>query len=263
MSDFILTKENYYSSEANRLYMSVSQYRSFLQCEAAALAELKGEYEPEEKDSLLFGKYVHAWNEGTLDKFKTEYPEMYKKDGTLYAKFENVNKCIEAIENDKNMVEYLSGQKEVIFTAELYGTQWKILIDSYYPEKGRFADLKVMRDITTTYYNREYKTYESFVDHFKYNLQMAIYAKIEKLATGRNDYLEPFICVVTKESPPDKYILNGFKEEIEYWTDDVKYLLPRILAVKNEIELPNYCGKCAYCRKIKTAEVHNYRELLV
>lgn len=35
-----LTAENYYSPEANQAYMSVSQFRSFEVCEAAAIAEL-------------------------------------------------------------------------------------------------------------------------------------------------------------------------------------------------------------------------------
>ena len=33
-----LTEENYYSNEADWQYMSVSQYKKFLECEAAAVA---------------------------------------------------------------------------------------------------------------------------------------------------------------------------------------------------------------------------------
>jgi hypothetical protein len=260
---FILTKENYFSQEASKEYMSVSQYKSFLTCEAAALAEINGEYEREQKDALLFGQCVHAWNEGILDDFKMNHPEMFKKDGSIYAKFHGVDECIDAIKNDSTMMEYLTGQKEVMFTAELFGVPWKILIDCYCPEKGRFTDLKIMRDVTTTYYNRDYKVYTSFVDNYKYNLQMIIYAEIEKRATGREDYLEPFLAIVTKESPPDKLILNGFKEEILFLLSEVEYNMPRIIKVKNGIEEPTYCGKCDYCRSIKNVEVMNYRELPV
>ena len=43
----ILTNDNYYSPEANWEYMSVSQYKQFLKCEAAAMAQLKGEWSSE------------------------------------------------------------------------------------------------------------------------------------------------------------------------------------------------------------------------
>jgi len=41
-----LNSENYYSLEANRAFMSYSQFKSFQECEAAALAEVRGEYTP-------------------------------------------------------------------------------------------------------------------------------------------------------------------------------------------------------------------------
>ena len=57
---FNLNNENYYSSEANREYWSVSQFKTFDKCEAAGLAEVLGEYEREETDALLIGSYVDA-----------------------------------------------------------------------------------------------------------------------------------------------------------------------------------------------------------
>ena len=48
-----LTNQNYYSQEANKTYMSVSQLKSFMKCEAAAMAELRGD---------MFGrKQLHYW----------------------------------------------------------------------------------------------------------------------------------------------------------------------------------------------------------
>ncbi len=60
----ILSDENYYSTEADLAYMSVSQYKKFLECEAAALAKLKGEWTPEsDPKALLVGNYVHSYFE--------------------------------------------------------------------------------------------------------------------------------------------------------------------------------------------------------
>ena len=56
METIILSDENYYSNEADWHYMSVSQYKSFLECEAATLAKLKNEWEPDsDKKPLLVG----------------------------------------------------------------------------------------------------------------------------------------------------------------------------------------------------------------
>lgn len=50
----ILTNENYYSQEANKAYMSVSQYKSFLECEACAMAQINGEYERQATMGMRF-----------------------------------------------------------------------------------------------------------------------------------------------------------------------------------------------------------------
>ena len=65
-----LTNENYFSKEADMEYMSVSQFKAFEQCEAAALASVKGEWERPKTTALLVGSYVDAHFEGTLDVFK-------------------------------------------------------------------------------------------------------------------------------------------------------------------------------------------------
>ena len=53
-----LTDDNYYSAEANWDYMSASQFKSFRKCEAAAMAELRGEWGRKESSALLVGSYV-------------------------------------------------------------------------------------------------------------------------------------------------------------------------------------------------------------
>ena len=75
----ILTKDNYYSSEENQEYMSVSQYKDFRKCEAMALASLRGEWVRPQTTALLVGSYIDSWFEGTLEEFKAAHPEIYKK----------------------------------------------------------------------------------------------------------------------------------------------------------------------------------------
>jgi hypothetical protein len=87
----------------------------------------------------------------------------------------------------------MGGKKQIILTAELFGTQWKIKIDSYHPDK--IVDLKVMRSM-------ERVMGQSFVEHWGYDLQMAIYSAVE----GRE--LATYLAVVTKQDPPDKEIIS-------------------------------------------------------
>ena len=68
----ILTSENYYSEKSNLEYMSVSQYKQFQKCEAAAMAELKGEWKRPKSTALLVGSYIDSWFEGSLESFKIE-----------------------------------------------------------------------------------------------------------------------------------------------------------------------------------------------
>lgn len=74
-----LTQENYFGHEANKEYMSKSQFRSWQTCEAATLAELNGEFERETTLALLVGSYIDAAMDSPeeLQKFESEHPEMF------------------------------------------------------------------------------------------------------------------------------------------------------------------------------------------
>ena len=64
-----LNQENYYSDDANREFFSVSQYKSFMSCEARAMAEISGEYVRPVTRALLVGSFVDRYFEGTLEDF--------------------------------------------------------------------------------------------------------------------------------------------------------------------------------------------------
>ena len=72
-----LTENNYYDRASDLAYMSVSQYKSFMSCEARTMAKLNGEYEEKKNSSLLFGSYIDSYFEGTLDDFKAKNPELF------------------------------------------------------------------------------------------------------------------------------------------------------------------------------------------
>lgn len=87
MSLPVVTAENYYSPEMNMAYMGSTQFKAFEKCEAAALAELKGEYHPPSSTALLVGGYIDAWFSGELPLYQAQHPEIFKRDGTLKAEY--------------------------------------------------------------------------------------------------------------------------------------------------------------------------------
>ena len=124
MSRFVLTDENYYSREADILYMSCSQFQSFQTCEAATMARLWGEWEPKGTNDALFqGQYFHSYFESPeaftafcnagFDKiFKTKTT---KARGTeivgKYAPFERLDEMIRVVESDPFMSRRIRGNR--------------------------------------------------------------------------------------------------------------------------------------------------------
>ena len=259
-----LTRENYHSLEANRAFMSNSQYKAFLECEAKQMAILAGTHIEETSDAFLVGSYVHAWAEGRKDEFIAEHPEMFLKGKKeLKAPFKSADDMIYTLVTDQLCLYMLEGRKEVILTAEFAGTPWKIMIDAYQQDRRRIVDLKTTRNIREKVWDNEVREKVSFVEQYKYIQQAAIYTEIERLASGREDIFDFYIVAVSKQDPPDKEVIDLRDPERYYYElEQVKANMPRILAVKSGQETPNRCERCDFCRKTRklTGAIH-YTEL--
>lgn len=258
-----LNHDNYFSSEADREYFSVSQFKAFRQCEAKTMAKLNGTWVDGDNDAFTLGSYVHLWSEGgNLGEFRAAHPEMFKKDGTLLKKYEVADKMIQTLAEDPLIEKVREGQKEVIMTGDLFGTPWKIMIDIYNPSKGVFVDLKTTREISKKYWNEELRVKQNFVEFYDYLLQMAVYAEVERLNRGADNYLQPHIIAVSKEEIPDKAVILVGTEFIKDKLLEVETLLPRLINVKTGQEEPSRCEHCDYCRSTKKIDkIVHYAEL--
>lgn len=231
-----LNRNNYYSRDANQNYMSVSQFKSFNQCEAATMVELNGDWNPPKTTALLVGSYVDAWYEGTLEAFKADNPEIFKRDGTLKADYIQAKRIIERVSQDETFMAYMAGEKQRIFTGELFGTHWKIKVDSWFLDK--LVDLKVMRTL-------EPIMGKSFIEHWGYDIQGAVYQAVEG---GHKPF---FIAAATKEEPTDLEVIHIPQYALDEALSYLERRMPHILAVKRGEIKPERCGRCAYCKATK------------
>lgn len=241
----MMTNENYFSPENQMKYMGASQFKAFDDCEARALAELKGEYEREVTNSLLIGSYVDAHFEKTLDIFRARHPEIFTRNGDLKADFKRAEYIIERIERDPLFMEFMSGQKQVIKTGEICGVPFKIKIDSYHPGK-MIVDLKIMKDMEPIW--KEEKGRINFAEAWGYDIQGAIYQAIE------GNHLPFYLAVATKEVEPDIEIIEIPQHYLDAALEYVKQKVMRLQAIKEGDIEPARCEKCNYCRRTKVLE---------
>ena len=241
-----LTSSNYHSVDANKEYWSVSLFKAFDKCEASGLAQVRGQYEREETDSLLIGSYVDAYFSGEMDEFVGEHSEtMFTKKGTLYAKYETANRCINAVECQPLMMDYLTGDKQVIMTADLFGVPWKIKMDVFNGE--RIVDLKCVKDFEPMYKDGFGRV--SWVEYWGYDIQGAIYQKVVELNTGKK--LPFYIVAVTKEKVPDVIVLQIPQSVLDTALKVVEAKIDRFDLIKTGDIEPEGCGKCEFCKSTK------------
>lgn len=261
----LLTNENYFSKEAEQKYLSVSQYKNFmgslgkLACEAEAMALLDGSWEREKTTALMVGSYVDAHFEGSLDLFRAQNPSLFKKDGGLKAEYVKAEEIINRIERDELFMRYMSGKKQVIMAAEMFGAEWKIKIDSYL-EGIAIVDLKIMRELHKAEYTKDFG-YMDFIQYWGYDLQGAIYQEVVYRNTGKR--LPFFIAAASKEKEPDIELIWVPDEHLREKLLEVERNTPKVLALKSGEVEPIRCELCDYCKHTKVLKnpIH-FSELL-
>ncbi len=251
-----LTPSNYYDQETNKKYMSASQYKDFagslgsMGCEARALARIKGEYIEEPSKAMLIGSFVDAYFEGTIDDFKNNNPEIYTKKGELRAEYLQAEVLIKRIERDAYFMKTLSGEKQVIMEAKIFGANWKIKIDSYFEGKT-IVDLKTCASIQKAFWVKDLG-YIDFGKYWGYDIQLAIYQKVVEINTGEK--LPCLISAISKEKEPDIECLIFTQQELDEALGTVEQNIGRILTLKEGQFEPSKCGVCDYCKSKKVIE---------
>lgn len=278
-----LTAKNYFGREAAQEFMSVSQFKAFQRCEAAALAEIRGEYIRPETTALLVGSYVDSKLEGpkAFEEFVAEHPEMFKKDGTLKADFIQAEKIYERFQSDRLLFLLLSGRKQVVVKGKIAGVPFRGKIDNLagvticrtimkeFPGTaeilggpfcdGAIVDGKVMRDFAPVWSDREGRKV-NWVDSWDYVLQGAAYRELWRQKTGKT---LPFIlAAATKEEETDLDALWVPPGELDAGLRIIEDNAPIYQEIKLGKREPIRCEGCAYCRATKKlTTIRNYKDI--
>lgn len=242
-----LSDDTYYGKEADQTFFSVSQYKDFCKCEAAAMAKIRGEYEQKQTKAMLIGTLVDRWFEGTLDKLRVESPNIfYCRNGALRADFRKADQIIKRLQKDERFMLYMSGHKQKILTFEMFGALWKMKMDSFVSEIC-VTDLKVVQNFKSLAF-------------WRYDIQGAAYIEGVRIALGQD--LPFYLAAVTKEAVPNFDIFQVDRPTLDMALREIERNMPRFIAVKAGLEEPHYCGVCDYCKSVKKARIRNYSELL-
>ena len=273
----ILTAENYYSREANMEYMSVSQFKAFDRCQAAAMAELRGEYAPAASTAMLVGGYVDAWFSGELPLFQAQHPEIFKRDGTLKSEYIKAQEIISRMESDDLFSLLMAGKKQVILTGEIAGVPFKGKVDSLldaeacqnivklFPEtaevlgespRGAIVDQKVMRDLRPVWSDEDHSKLP-FVEAYGYDIQGAVYRELESHGL-------PFVLAVgTKEAVTDLAALTISDADLTSALYQVEDRAPYYQKIKRGELQPRRCEHCDYCKATRQLTgIIDYRDLV-
>lgn len=261
-----VTAENYYSPEMARKYYSVSQIKAFMDCESAAVAEIKGEHVREKTPALLVGGYIDAYFAWEMDEYREAHPEIFKKGGMLKSEFVQAEQIIERIEQDTLAIDMMTGEAQKIVTGKIAGYPFKAKLDFWlmdeccediadrWPgmdmlrgQKGAIVDLKIVKDFSPMY--REGEGRMHFIEYWRYDLQMSIYQELMRQQVGEK--VPCFILAATKQDPPDIQLYQIPQEWMDFQMEQLKKMLPDIDEAKQGRRIQDQCGKCAWCRQIK------------
>jgi hypothetical protein len=239
-----LTQNNYYGKKSNQEFMSVSQYKSFVKCEAMAMAEINGTYERPKSKALLLGSLVDELLTGTKETqdafFEENKAELFKKNGDPYADVAQAFETAALIEKQPLMKEHLSGKHQVVMTGKIAGVPFKIKMDSYHPDK-MIVDLKYMSSL------RSPNMFDSMVKYWGYDIQGAIYQEVVRQNTGKR--LPFYLDIGTKENPAHLDIAEIKQYDLDAALDNVISRVARFDLVKQGKAEPERCEEydCDYC----------------
>ena len=262
-----VNQDNYYGDISNKEYMSASQFKDFMRCEAMAKAKVDGEFELAVTDAMLIGSYFESIVEGTHEQFQQSHPEMFRK-GTedlldtskLLKVYADAWRMYDAVKDSELWQSLVTrGETQKIVVGDIEGVPFKGMLDVYNVGHS-IVDIKTTRSFGKVW-SDEHGAYTSFAHAYNYDIQGAVYRELIKQETG--DRLPVYLAVVTKEDPPDYGVMEIDSKSLDDALEFILMEAPRFQLIKEGIFEPERCEKCDYCKatRSKTDEqIRNWKD---
>lgn len=249
----IVTAENYFSKEVAREYMSTSQYKAFMKCPAAIMAEINGEIDSEEKEAFLEGHLFEALVCSTEESFFKQHPEIIssqgKTKGNVKTNFQKVVNAAEAFKNQNLFRKIIERcEKQVVVTGEIAGIKFRGMIDLYDPKTGEIYDTKCMKDFKSIYSSDE-GCYLPWWNYYGYHYQAAIYCELVRQTFGKQPAFS--LLAATKETVSDLSWTEFSSEVLRNTLDIIEETAPTFQAIKDDMISADRCECCNYCKQTK------------
>lgn len=248
-----LTTDNYFSNEAAKEYMSTSQFKAFMKCPAAIIAEINGDTEAERKNAFTEGHMFEAVVSGDEELFYMQHPEIISSQGKTkgnvksnYQKVVNAAGVFNRQEVFCNIVKRC--KKQVLVTGVISGVKFRGLLDLYDPETGEIFDTKCMKDFSDGYSADEGRRVPWW-QLWGYHYQAAIYSELTRQTFGVETKFS--LLAATKEEVPDVSWVEFDNEYLRNVLDIVEESAPMYQAIKDGLIEAERCEVCSYCKSSK------------
>jgi hypothetical protein len=258
-----------------------------MECPARTKAELDGKWDQGDKEAFEIGGYIDCalltpldlaewWKRhqetmidlGLLSKAKATY-------GAKNAKMQYADAMILRAMSLPEFMARLAGEAQTIFTAELFGMKWRIMVDAYKRAENQMTDLKSSKSIRgMNWFDRDTifdfmagtdgnnRWRGDFIDEYNYWRQIAVYRTVISSAL-KVDPPDAWIAAISKEKLPGHSDLAKEEDQIPvgiyHMADEramrtelefIEMVMPQVIAWKlGYIDAP-HCDRCAYCAMI-------------
>ena len=243
----LLTPENYHSDEARAAYISSSDIKLAMRCEAMWAAQDKGQYRrPEGTAAFAYGHL-----------FDTQHPELTlsrgPRKGELYAEYSGAIDLAAAVRRSP----FLAGlvdrcRKQVILIGELCGLPVRVMMDLV-DEDGSIYDIKSAKDFRRAW-DDDRQEYMDWWAVWKYPVQLWVYREIAR----QNGLTVPNVGLIAgSKSNMDIQAIRFSEETMTAAQADAEYTIRRMADIRNGAK-PDECGRCEWClsqKKIDNFEV--------
>jgi hypothetical protein len=181
----------------------------------------------------------------------------------------------------------LAGDKQQIFTADLFGMKWRIMADSYHRGDNRITDLKSSKSIRgQAWFDRDTifdvlngtdgrnRWRGDFIDEYNYWRQIGVYRRVVALALSVPEP-DAWIAAISKEKLPahsdDADEAAQIPVGIYHMADEramrteldfIESVMPQVIAWKLGYVAAPHCDRCAYCATVHPVETREAKSVV-